>query len=173
MNKRAAVFATLMCIAAASHADESHGAHKPFHAADAEQQAFGIAADPKKATRTIRVAMTDKMRFVPDTVEVRQDEIVKLIVTNKGRMLHELVIGTPSDLKEHAEMMRKFPGMEHDEPHMLHVRSGKSGQLAWQFNRAGEFSFACLLPGHYEAGMVGKIIVRAAKNERGRQSNMQ
>lgn len=104
--------------------------------------------------------MTDGMRFVPDTIEVEQDEIVKFVVTNKGKLLHELVIGTPADLKEHADLMKKFPDMEHDEPHMLHVRRGKTGQLAWQFNRPGEFSFACLIPGHFEAGMVGKIVVR-------------
>lgn len=160
MKRKLVAFAMLLCAAAASHADEKHGAAKPFNPAEAEQQAFGIAADPTKATRTIRVAMTDGMRFVPDTIEVEQDEIVKFVVTNKGKLLHELVIGTPADLKEHADLMKKFPDMEHDEPHMLHVRRGKTGQLAWQFNRPGEFSFACLIPGHFEAGMVGKIVVR-------------
>lgn len=160
MKKKAAVFAMLLCTAAATFADAKHGAGRPFNAEQAEQQAFGIAADPKTATRTIRVAMTDGMRFVPDIIEVRQDEIVKFVVTNKGKRLHELVIGTPAELKEHAGLMKRFPGMEHDEPHMLHVRRGRSGEIAWQFNRPGVFSFACLIPGHFEAGMVGKIIVR-------------
>jgi plastocyanin len=29
------------------------------------------------------------------------------------------------------------------------------------FNRPGEFDFACLIAGHYQAGMVGKITVTA------------
>ena len=56
--------------------------------------------------------------------------------------------------------MRRHPGMEHDEPYMSHVPAGKSAEMIWTFNRAGDFDFACLVPGHYEAGMVGKIIVR-------------
>ena len=55
--------------------------------------------------------------------------------------------------------MRKFPGMEHHEPHMAHVKAGAKGSVVWQFNRAGEFYCACLIPGHFEAGMVGKVVV--------------
>jgi len=57
--------------------------------------------------------------------------------------------------------MRKHPNMEHDEPYMVHVASGKRGQIVWQFNRAGAFEFACLIPGHFEAGMRGTITVAA------------
>jgi uncharacterized cupredoxin-like copper-binding protein len=49
--------------------------------------------------------------------------------------------------------------MEHDEPHMAHVKPGKSESLVWTFNKPGEFDFACLIAGHFEAGMVGKIKV--------------
>jgi plastocyanin len=58
-------------------------------------------------------------------------------------------------------LMKKFPNMEHDEPYMAHVEPGKQGTIVWHFNRAGEFDFACLLHGHYQAGMVGKIKVAA------------
>ena len=58
-----------------------------------------------------------------------------------------MVLGTPEELKEHAELMKKFPEMEHDEPHMAHVKPGKSGEIVWQFTKAGEFQFACLHPG--------------------------
>jgi uncharacterized cupredoxin-like copper-binding protein len=71
------------------------------------------------------------------------------------------VIGTPKELQEHAEMMRKHPNMEHDEPYMAHVSPGKTGDIVWTFNREGDFEFACLLPGHFEAGMRGTIRVRA------------
>lgn len=74
--------------------------------------------------------------------------------------MHEMVIGTRDELDSHAALMLKHPNMEHDEPWMAHVEPGRSGDLVWTFNRAGEFEFACLLPGHYQAGMRGTIRVR-------------
>jgi uncharacterized cupredoxin-like copper-binding protein len=56
--------------------------------------------------------------------------------------------------------MKKFPGMEHDEPYMTHVAPGKTGEIIWQFTQAGEFDFACLISGHYDSGMMGKVIVK-------------
>ena len=78
---------------------------------------------------------------------------------NEGKQSHELVLGTKSELDEHAALMLKFPDMEHDEPYMAHVAAGKTGEIIWNFNKAGEFDFACLIAGHYQAGMVGKIVV--------------
>ena len=106
--------------------------------------------------------MGDDMRFRPGRIEVRQGETVRLRVRNGGRVMHELVIGTRQELEEHAALMKKFPNMEHDEPWMAHVGPGRSGEIVWTFNRAGEFAFACLIAGHYEAGMTGRIIVAAA-----------
>jgi uncharacterized cupredoxin-like copper-binding protein len=71
-----------------------------------------------------------------------------------------MVIGTLAELQEHAALMKKFPDMEHDEPWMAHVKPGATQEIVWQFNRAGEFNYACLVAGHFEAGMVGKVIVR-------------
>jgi hypothetical protein len=45
-------------------------------------------------------------------------DVVRFVVTNKGKVMHEMVLGTMDDLKKHAEMMRKHPEIEHDEPHM-------------------------------------------------------
>jgi uncharacterized cupredoxin-like copper-binding protein len=124
-----------------------------------EQTPFGRAADPKKAKRTVRVEMTDKMRFHPAELTVKRGEIVRFLPINKGHVLHEMVLGTMDELKQHAELMKKHPGMEHDEPHMAHVAPGKSGEIGWQFTKAGEFYYGCLIPGHFEAGMVGKVKV--------------
>jgi len=82
-------------------------------------------------------------------------------VTNAGKVMHEIVIGTKKELDEHAALMAKFPNMEHEEPYMAHVSPGKKGELVWNFNRPGEFDFACLIAGHYQAGMVGKVRVVA------------
>lgn len=105
--------------------------------------------------------MTDNMRFGSDTVEVRQGDTVRFVVHNAGRVMHEFVIDTRKELEVHAALMKEFPNMEHDEPYMAHVAPGKTGEIVWTFNRAGEFNFACLLPGHFDAGMVGRIKVSA------------
>lgn len=125
----------------------------------AEEKTFGMQGDPAGTTRTIIIDMKDTMRFIPSELRIRPGETVRFVVKNKGRMMHELVLGTLDELKKHGEMMRKFPGMEHDEPYMAHVPPGKKGDLVWRFTQPGEFHYACLIPGHFEAGMIGKITV--------------
>jgi uncharacterized cupredoxin-like copper-binding protein len=144
---------------AMAHGDE-HAAPRRFDASQVEATPFGQEGNPKKVTRTIRVAMSDRMRFEPDKLTVRKGETVRFVVANKGAVLHEMVLGTAKALKEHAELMKQHPGMEHDEPSMAHVKPGASGEIVWQFTQAGEFQFACLIPGHFEAGMVGTVTVR-------------
>jgi len=124
-----------------------------------EETPFGVAADPKKAARTMGVEMADTMRFTPSELKVRRGESVRFVVVNKGQVMHEMVLGTLDDLKRHAELMKKHPGMEHNEPYMTHVAAGKSGELGWRFSKPGIFYYGCLIPGHFEAGMVGKVIV--------------
>lgn len=151
---------------------QAHEGRKDLHKAALaakEQKEWGIAGDARSAVRTIEVAMTDNMRFTPDRIEVQQGETVKLVVRNSGKILHELVLGTQQALDSHAQMMMKFPGMEHDEAHMVHVKPTKSEPLVWNFNRPGEFQFACLIPGHYQAGMVGTVVVRPS-NKQGNKS---
>ena len=125
-----------------------------------EERAFGREGDPKKASRTIRIDMSDKMRFEPASLTIKRGETVKFVAKNSGKLMHEMVIGTMRELKEHAEVMKKHPTMEHDEPYMAHVAPGKTETIVWQFTKAGEFHFGCLVPGHFEAGMVGKIVVK-------------
>jgi uncharacterized cupredoxin-like copper-binding protein len=129
-----------------------------------EQKDWGIAGDARNAKRSIEVGMADNMRFTPERIEVRQGETVKFVVRNTGKVMHEFVIGTKAENGKHAEMMVKFPNMEHDEPYMAHVPPGKTGEIVWTFNRAGEFEFACLIAGHYQGGMVGTIKVVAGKS---------
>ena len=155
--------AAAMLLASAAAAHEQHTGSKAFDYSKAEAQPFGIASDPRKARRTISIDMSDTMRFSPAELRIRQGDTVRFVARNRGKVLHEMVLGTMADLKAHAEMMKKHPGMEHDEPHMAHVAAGKSGEIGWRFTRTGEFYYACLIPGHFEAGMVGRIIVEAAK----------
>jgi uncharacterized cupredoxin-like copper-binding protein len=136
-----------------------NSSHMTQHPDAPEQKAWGIAGEAKSVTRTIRVAMADDMRFTPNTLVVKVGETIRLVVKNTGSAQHELVIGTQKELDTHAALMAKFPDMEHDEPYMAHVAPGKTSQLIWTFNRPGEFNFACLIAGHYQSGMVGKIQV--------------
>ena len=151
--------AAALLIGTPARAHTAHGGSKAA-AAPAEQKDWGIAGDPKRVARTIEIRMGDDMRFAPERLEVKLGETIRLVALNRGRVMHEIVIGTPQELRTHAEMMRKHPNMEHDEPYMAHVSPGKRGQIVWTFNRAGEFEFACLIPGHFEAGMIGRIVVR-------------
>lgn len=96
---------------------------------------------------------------MPDAPNASRGEAVRFVGVNSGKDARDGA-GQRKELEDHAEMMRKHPGMEHDEPHMLHVAPGKSGEMGWRFTRAGEFHYGCLIPGHFEAGMVGRIIVK-------------
>lgn len=124
-----------------------------------EQKPWGIAGEPREVTRTVEIRMTDDMRFAPAHISVKLGETLRLVAINAGQILHEIVIGTPEELAEHAALMQKFPDMDHDEPYMAHVDPGQRGEIIWTFNRAGSFEFACLIPGHFEAGMKGTLTV--------------
>jgi uncharacterized cupredoxin-like copper-binding protein len=132
----------------------------------AEQTAFGVAGDPSKVTRTITIDMSDDMRYRPASIDVKQGETVRFIVANKGATAHELVLGTRSEIDKHANAMKSPPPPAahshhvHAAPSMVHLDAGKSGEIVWRFNRPGTFEYACLVPGHYEAGMKGTISVK-------------
>jgi uncharacterized cupredoxin-like copper-binding protein len=157
----AAAFGVVVGVSSPAFAHgDGKGGHPPAGAVKLEQKPFGIAGDPKKVSRTITIDMTDEMRYFPSSLQLKVGETVRFKLVNKGKTMHELVIGTGPDLQEHAALMKKFPDMEHEEPYMAHVKPGTTGEIVWQFNRPGEFKYVCLLPGHFEAGMVGTAYVK-------------
>lgn len=156
----AAVALAVSSSMAFAHGDEAHAPPRKFDPAKVEPTDFGQEGDPKKVARTIQVDMADSMRFTPSDITVRRGETVKFVVRNGGKVLHEMVLGTKKAIAEHAELMKKFPEMEHADANMAHVKPGKAGEIIWQFTQAGEFQFACLQPGHFDAGMVGKVVVK-------------
>ena len=127
------------------------------HAHDA---ATGEPADARKAGRVVNVTMSDTMRFDPAVITVKRGDTVRFVARNAGKLKHEMVLGTKKELEEHAKHMREHPGMEHDESNALEVAPGKTGEMGWRFTRAGTFYYGCLEPGHFEAGMVGKVVVK-------------
>ncbi len=119
----------------------------------------GITA---RVVRTVRVTMSDKFRYSPDSVRINQGETIRFIVRNAGRIRHEMVLGTVASIRAHDEMMKQHPGMHHVEPNMISLKAGAQGEIIWQFTEAGQFQFACLEPGHFDAGMKGVITVAGA-----------
>ena len=165
VSKRNLIIATAASLLAFTGRVLAHGDDK--HPAKAgpvkkEQTDWGIAGDAGQAKRSVEFGMADNMRFTPDRIAVKLGETVRFVARNNGKVMHEFVIGTKAENQKHAELMVKFPNMEHDEPYMAHVPPGKTAQIVWTFNRAGQFEFACLIAGHYSAGMVGTITVSAA-----------
>ncbi len=158
---RTALIATSLALSAnaLAHGDASHSSRDP-KALSTEEKTFGREGDRKKISRTIKVGMNDTMRFDPASLQVRRGETIRFEVTNAGKIQHEMVLGTMDELKKHSELMRKNPGMEHDEPYMAHVAPGKTETIVWTFTQAGEFYYGCLVAGHFEAGMMGKLAVR-------------
>lgn len=146
--------------AAFAHGDESHGSKGATTSHEDHAYAIGKPGDAGKITRTIEITMNDAMRFSPSSVVVKKGETIRFVVKNEGKIKHEMVLGSKKELDEHAEMMRQMPEMQHVDPNMVSVEAGKSGELVWQFTKFGKFDFACLQPGHSEAGMKGKVVVK-------------
>ncbi|QNK75001.1 cupredoxin family protein [Variovorax sp. PAMC28562] len=156
---RDTAFAATLALAAAGAS--ASGNHTGGHSHDADD-AIGKPGVATKSTRTINVDMADNMRFTPADISVKQGETVRFVIRNSGQIKHELVLGTEKELREHSEVMKKNPEMEHADANMITLAPGKSGEIVWQFTKAGEVDFACLQPGHYDAGMKGAVTVSNA-----------
>jgi uncharacterized cupredoxin-like copper-binding protein len=172
------LLASGMFVAASAHDEKAdqdsmqmdHGSMQMGHDAPAHEHAatphahkdaaFGRPGDPKRVQRTVAIGMNDALRFDPAEVAIKKGETVRFVVTNSGKLEHEMVLGTMSELKTHAKEMQTHAGMAHVDPNMTRVDPGKSGSLTWQFTKAGKFYYGCLVPGHLEGGMIGKIVVR-------------
>ena len=159
--RRALLAALTLCGGAAFAAGSHHGPHSEHAATDSAIGQPGVAA---QAGRSVRIDMSDAMRFSPARIDARQGETVRFVVRNTGQVPHELSLGTLQDLLAHREQMARQPGMTHAEPNQITLAPGQQGEIVWRFTRAGTVHFACLIPGHYEAGMKGQIRVAAGKH---------
>jgi len=144
-----ALFLGAAMFAAAAHEGEHFSAGEP--------------GNPKKPARTVTVIMNDNegtMRFAPDRLDVKKGEQVHFIIQNNGALKHEFTLASVQDNNKHAELMQKYPDMEHDDPNAKSVDPGKTAEILWRFSKTGTFEFACLIPGHREAGMHGTVAVK-------------
>ena len=123
----------------------------------------GEPGNPKKAARVVIITMREgdgKMMFIPDRVEIKRGEQIRFMISNSGELEHEFVLATTDENLKHAEVMKKNPDMEHDDPNARRVKPKKRDEIVWRFTKAGQFEYGCLIPGHREAGMTGTIIVK-------------
>lgn len=139
-------------------------------APDGHGFAFGHPAPAAKATRTVEVVLGD-MYFEPRNLTVKAGETVRFVVINKGQVAHEFNLGDAAmhaqhqkemlamASMDHASMGHGAGGMQHDDPNMVMVEPGKQGELTWTFSQSAPIEFACNVPGHYQAGMVGKLTI--------------
>ena len=153
MNKSNLIAATLLLL----------GSTPVVIAHDAEHFSAGEPGSPKRPARIVTVVMTDDdgaMRYSPDRLAVKKGEQVRFIIQNKGVLRHEFTLASVQDNNKHAEIMKKYPDMEHDDPNGKTVDPGKTAEILWRFSKSGTFEFACLIPGHREAGMHGTVAVK-------------
>jgi uncharacterized cupredoxin-like copper-binding protein len=159
MSKFAFTTAALITLLGVSPALAAPGAAGHGH----ETFAVGEPGNPKKPARIVLVTMREsdgKMMFVPDRVEIRRGEQIRFRLTNNGELDHEFVLATTAENLKHAEVMKKNPEMEHDDPNSRRVKPKQKDEIVWRFTKAGTFEYGCLIPGHREAGMIGTIVVK-------------
>ena len=160
----AGVLAVSVALACASLPAGAAGKHPGGH--EHSDAAIGAPGKADRVSRTVAVDMSDAMRFTPSAISVENGETVRFVISNSGQVRHEFVLGSAKALQEHEALMKKFPEMAHDEPNMVSVEPGKTGSVVWQFTTAGVVDFACLQPGHFDAGMRGRVTVATDKNAR-------
>ncbi|MDG9924505.1 MULTISPECIES: plastocyanin/azurin family copper-binding protein [unclassified Pseudomonas] len=155
--------------------------------ADGGHFAFGQPAAAAKADRIVEIVLGD-MYYEPAAVQVKAGETVRFVLKNEGGLLHEFSLGDAAQHAEHQKQMlmmqqmgmlgengiqsmdhskmgHDMAGMDHgqmshDDPNTVLIPAGKSAELTWTFAKATGLEFACNLPGHYQAGMVGKLDVQ-------------
>jgi uncharacterized cupredoxin-like copper-binding protein len=152
LTSSAAILATEVAMPIPASAHEDHG-----------RFSAGQPGDPKKPARVVKIKMFEgsgKMGFEPPRIQVRRGEQIRFVLQNDGEEDHEFVLATVTENRKHAEIMKKHPNMKHDDPNAKRLQPSANGELVWKFTRRGEFEFACLIPGHYEKGMFGKVIVK-------------
>jgi uncharacterized cupredoxin-like copper-binding protein len=156
----------------AAAADDHHGAPPVGTAGPADRILAQVVS------RSIAVNMDDQMRFTPSQIDVQAGETIRFVVTNSGRTAHEMVLGSDEAIRLHAEAMKQAatkgqaqasgnsPGAGHDHGTgaAISVAAGQTGELVVTFAQASRLQMACLIPGHYEAGMRGAIQVLQAQD---------
>ena len=161
-NRSGIALAAATLLSANAWAGEGPGRAQP-RPGHGESFSAGEPGDPKKPSKIVQVTMGEwdgKMLFAPARLEVKKGEQIKFVLRNNGELDHEFVLASTADNLKHAEAMQKEPDMAHEEPNGKQLAPKKTGEIIWKFTKAGEFEYACLIPGHREAGMIGTIVIK-------------
>ena len=148
-----AFLASLLC-----HSAFAGGTHGEGHRHDMEIGKPGT----KHINRSVTVKMFETeygMIFKPNFLKFEIGQTVKINLINKGELQHEFVMDTEDGILKHKIEMENMPDMDHNDPNSLRLNPNEKGEILWTFSNSGVFEFACLIPGHYEAGMHGKLLV--------------
>jgi uncharacterized cupredoxin-like copper-binding protein len=160
---RLTIVAVFAVFSATSALPATAGSEPAGHSHEMEGFSAGEPGDPKELSRIIQVSMEErdgKMLYVPAQVGIRKGETIKFVIFNNGELDHEFVLATTDDNLKHAEAMEMNPEMEHDDPNAMRVASRQTSEIIWKFTKPGQFEFACLIPGHRDAGMIGTVDVK-------------
>ena len=139
------------------------GAPAKLYAHAEEHFSAGEPGDPTRPFRIVRISIQDGkggMGYTPQSLEVHLGEQIKFIIWNDGIYDHEFILASTADNLKHAALMKKYLDMEHDDPNGKTIGSYNSVEILWRFSKKGTFEFSCLIPGHREAGMIGKVVVK-------------
>jgi uncharacterized cupredoxin-like copper-binding protein len=159
-TKSRIVLAAVTLLSANAWAVEGPSGHSHDHG---QSFSAGEPGNPKKPAKVVQVTMGEsdgKMLFVPARLEVRKGDQIKFVLRNNGELDHEFVLASTAENLKHAEAMKTHPDMAHQAPNGRQLAAKKTDELVWKFTKPGEFEYACLIPGHREAGMTGKIVVK-------------
>ena len=152
MTRFTTLTAAMLALAAPAFASPGH-----------DEMAIGMPGDAAHVDRTVEISMLEtdegEMLYEPSDLAFSTGETVRLVITNDGEQEHEFVLDTPEENQEHKAVMEEFPEMEHDDPNAVRLEPGELGEIVWTFANDGTFEFACLILGHYEAGMHGDVVV--------------
>jgi uncharacterized cupredoxin-like copper-binding protein len=126
---------------------------------------FGHPCDQAEVDHVIRIAMGD-MSFEPQSLRVTAGQTIRFVITNRSEVDHDFTIGEPTTQQaHHTEMLEAMesgsPAHGHD-PNAVTVKAGEQRDLTWTFTAAGSLEYDCNVPGHFEAGMRGIIVVSKA-----------
>lgn len=163
--RKTLVITALMAGALAAPAGAT-GYHRGTHdgpVLHADSMPIGYPGEPVLIDRTIRVSMLDAsdhaMAFDLETIDIVKDETIRFVLINEGSEPHDFVMASFEEIAEHRARMQGLVDMAHEAGYAARVAPGSSETLIWTFANEGTFEFACLIPGHYEAGMRGRLTV--------------
>ena len=133
------------------------------HVSDGHSHSHGAPStqvlDP--AMKEVRIEVGDDMRFSPAVWQAQAGEPIRIILVNKSKVDHELVIGSEKEIIDHAKEMANPGAKGHHHTNEVSAKPGQQAELVWIFKKPGQYAMACFEPGHYEAGMRGVINVVA------------